>query len=600
MLAPNPAIEPAPAPTLHDVTIVRKKKSACARVEGVPPEEFGIARNARSIKDGYHYHEVAKKESELIADGYDPDQIRALPSFVSSDSTEAKARDTVDETNITSGDDGVNRAARLIKITEHYTTMDYEGTGKPCLYRVTTGGDDGEILRRKQKQGDKEVYKDEIVREYQPCFAAMTPVIVTHRFFGRSIADLVMDIQRIKTALVRGLLDNTYLSLNPRTEVSESHANESTLDDLLISRPGGVVRTRQPGGLNVLQHPDISASIYPGLQYFDATREWRTGVSRQGQGLDANALQNQTATAANQLFTAAQARIKLVARIFAETGIRDLFSLLHTVIRKNGSVAQTVRLRNEWVTVDPRQWKSRNDMTINVGLGTGGKEQQLAFLNMLIGAQEKALAAGMVSKSNLYNSAKELVKLMGRKDPEAFFTPPPEQEAAAPIEPPQDPKLIEIDKKAEIEKLQAEADIATNNQKMANEAAMQERKFQFETSLEEKRFTLERELKLLDAQIKIEQSTRDAAMKDEQHRQSLEQNNAKHQASMEAEQVKQAPAKDMNKTIGDVGGAVQKLAERMDEMERQAMLPLDLIHDPKTKKVAKVRRGNREIAINRI
>ena len=236
-------------------------------------------------------------------------------------------------------------------------------------------------------------------------FAAMTPVIVTHRFFGRSIADLVMDIQRIKTALLRALLDNAYLANNPRTEVPESHATETTLDDLLVSRPGGIVRTKLPGGLSVIAHPDVGGHVFPLLQYQDATREWRTGVSRQGQGVDPNVLQNQVATIANQMFNAAQAKMKMIARIFAETGIRDLFALLHAVVRKHGSQPQTARLRNQWITVDLRDWKARNDMTINVGLGTGTKTEQLAHLNMVIGAQEKAIAAGLVSPKNLYNSA---------------------------------------------------------------------------------------------------------------------------------------------------------------------------------------------------
>ena len=327
----------------------------------------------------------------------------------------------------------------------------------------------------------------------------MTPVIITHRFFGRSIADLVMDIQRIKTALLRALLDNAYLANNPRTEVPESHATETTLDDLLVSRPGGIVRTKMPGGLSVIQHPDIGGHVFPLLQYQDATREWRTGVSRQGQGVDPNALQNQVATIANQMFNAAQAKVKMIARIFAETGIRDLFSLLHALVRRHGSRAQTMRLRNQWITVDPRDWKARNDMTINVGLGTGGKTEQLAHLMSLIGLQKEALAAGkgnLVSDDNLYNSAREFTRLVGLKNVERFFTdprtqPPPQ---AAP-----NPALIEMQLKGEIEKTQAQADIATQQKKVESEMA-----------LAQQRFELEKQLKLLDAQLKVEEHRRNA------------------------------------------------------------------------------------------
>jgi hypothetical protein len=589
MLAPTPNL-PAlqqPAPKFHDVTVITKKTYACARVEGVPPEEFGIERNAKSICDAsYCFHEVARRQSDLIADGFDPEQIKKLPSYSILTHPEALARDTVDENQFGSGDDNLNDASRLIRVTEHYIRMDYEEDKKKprtSLYRVTTGGEDADILRR--KGDDEKTYADDIVEIDVVPFAAMTPVMITHRFFGRSVADLVMDIQRIKTALLRGMLDNLYLHNQPRVEVSESHATPNTVPDLLLSRPGGIVRTKQPGGLQWQTVPDITASVYPALQYFDSTREWRTGVSRQGQGVDANALQNQVATIANQMFNASQAKIKLIARIFAETGIKDLFGLLHGIIRRNGSQAQTVRLRNKWVSVNPREWKAREDMTINVGLGTGSREQQLQQLGMLTVAQEKAIAVGLVSRKNLYNSAKELVKLIGRKDPESFFTPPGEQQQqqpgqppdpdSQPIEPPEDPKKAEIAAKVqmeqmkaqtdmaalqarnEIEKTQAQADIATSSTKLQNEAAMAERKFQFDMEMETRRFELERELKLLDAQIKqqeFERSQQLEVAKLEQDRVSQEQ-----ARQDKANEPKPAPAPDYMPHMLELVG---KLAER--------------------------------------
>jgi hypothetical protein len=489
---PSALLRPPPA-VLHDVTIQRRRSYQCARVEGVPPEEFGIARHARSIGDAdYCFHDVLKSEAKLIAQGYDREQVKRLPSSVIADTIEARARDTVQENALRQGDDALNSASRLIKVTEHYVRMDYEGNDRPALYRVTTAGEEGEVLRR---DGEPDVIREDAIP-----FAAMTPVIVTHRFFGRSVADLVMDIQRIKTALLRALLDNAYLANNPRTEVPESHATETTLDDLLVSRPGGIVRTKLPGGLSVIEHPDIGGHVFPLLQYQDATREWRTGVSRQGQGVDPNALQNQVATIANQMFDAAQAKVKLIARIFAETGIRDLFTLLHATIRKHGSRPQTVRLRNRWIAVDPRDWRKRDDMTIHVGLGTGGKTEQLAHLTALIGLQKEALAAGktnLVSDDNLFSSAKEFTRLVGLKNVERYFTDPRTQPApqAGP-----NPALVELQLRSEIEKAQAQADIAT-----------QQKKIESEMALAQQRFELEKQLKLLDAQLKVEEHRRNAA-----------------------------------------------------------------------------------------
>lgn len=534
---------------LHDVEVVTKKDVCKHIVENIPPEQFGISRSAKTIKKAnYCYHEVMKTESELIEAGYDEKQVKALPTWVLaawSTGVEAIARDTVNESTSSGGDPGTNDATRNVKVTEHYVLMDYEGTGTARRYRVTTGGDQGEVLRRNGKEDIEEV-------EHNP-FAAASPIIMPHRFFGKSIADLVIDIQKIKTALVRGKLDNLYLHNNPRVEVAETFASENTLDDLLVSRPGGIVRTKQPGGLQWQVVPDITTSIYPALEYWDATREWRTGVTRQGQGIDANALQNQTATAVNQTFTAAQARMKLIARIFAETGIRDLFSLLHAEIRKYGDQAQTVRLRNKWVSVNPRDWKERNDVTITVGLGTGSKTEFVQHLMGIINLQAQAMQAGktnLVDDAKLFNSAKELTKLLEYKDPTVFFNDPNEKDENGqlvhPPAQPQPPESVLVaqikaqtdqqkmgvqaqlderadQRKAQIEAVQAQADMATQDKKNANEAALKQQDFQ-----------LKRELALLQAALEREKFEREEARKEREHALSMQQSAEQHRQQMEA------------------------------------------------------------------
>lgn len=538
------------AQTLHDVTVVVKKTTAQARVMGVPPEEFGIEAGARNIRDcNYCFHKIVDRtESDLIEMGYDAEQVGKLPSYRAWTNSEETARDTVDEQDANS--DAINKASRQVEITEHYVRMDYRGDGKACLYRVTTGGKDGEVLRL---DGKPDVIEFDAIP-----FAAMTPIIVTHRFYGRSLADLVMDIQKIKTALLRALLDNAYLANNRRTEVAESMASENTLDDLLVSRPGGIVRVKTMGALREIDFTPIGNHVYPLLEYQDMTKEVRSGVTKQGQGIDANALQNQSATAVNQAFSASQARVRLIARIFAETGVKDLFWLLHGTIKKHGDKQQVVRLKNQWMPVDPRNWKSRDDLTVTVGLGDGSKEAQIVRLQLLIGAQEKAIAAGLVSKRNLYQSARELVKLCGRKDPEAFFvdpSKPPDQNDpnSAPLPPPPDPKVTEIQmnaqlaeksdqrkaqldhqaqqNKAQIEGVQAQADIATQQQKTQAEMAMAERKAQ-----------LEERLMLLDHELKREQHAAELEMKRELHQHSMAQSQMNMAAGAQAHEAKMAQA----------------------------------------------------------
>jgi hypothetical protein len=452
--------QPAPPPMLHDVTLRCTYKHGYAKCEPVPPEEFGISRAARSIEDcGYCFHEVVKFEHELIDQGYDAEQLKEVPTYPVYATQEVRSRDTVEEATFTSGD-SINEANRRLLVTEHN------------VQRVTTAGETMEILKRDGK--------DDIIQWDVVPFAAMTPVIMTHRVYGRSIADLVMDIQKIKTALMRALLDNAYIANNPRTEVSESHASENTLDDLLVSRPGGVVRTRQPGGLNVLMHPPIGGHVFPMLEYMDTVREWRTGVTRQGQGIDAQALQNQSATAVAQAMTASQARMKLIARIFAETGIKDMFKLLHHTLRSNGTQAETVKLRGKWTMINPRDWAERNNMTINVGLGTGGRAEQLQNHMLIVQAQTNALQAGLtnlVTMQNLHNSAKRLVQLTGGKNPDEYFTDPATQ---PPPQPKPDPKVMELQAQQQLDQQHQQAEAQRADLKTRADIALAERKFQLD------------------------------------------------------------------------------------------------------------------------
>jgi hypothetical protein len=485
-----------PPVTLHDVTVQKKSSYACARVMGVPPEEFGIERSARSIRDAnYCFHKVVdRSEADLIEMGYDKEQIKRLPTWRAWVNTEEINRDTVDEhANAGAAPEEMNSAARTIEVIEHYVRMDYQGNGRVGLYRVVTGGVQGEVLKLRGKPDIAEI-------DVVP-FAAMTPVIITHRFFGRSIADLVMDIQRIKTALLRANLDNAYMANNPRVEVSEAHASDDTLDDLLVSRPGGIVRTRMPGGLNWQVVPTIGSHIYPLLEYMDATREWRTGVTRQGQGIDANALQNQSATAVNQVFTQAQARVKLIAKIFAETGIRDLFWLLHATIKKHADKPDVVRLRNAWIPIDPRNWKTREDISVQVGLGSGSKAERMAHMMAVISLQKEAMGAGLTSLvniKNLHNSAKQVTKLL-ELNPDDYFTDPGSvpQAAPQPQQPPRpDPKAIEAQGRLALDGQKLQGDLALKRQQMAAEIALKREQMLAEIELKREQLRLEAEFRI--------------------------------------------------------------------------------------------------------
>jgi hypothetical protein len=501
----------------HNVKILRTTNYAQARVEACAPEEIGWGRNTRNLRDcTYFYHSPPNHtESSLIAQGYDADQIKELPAYNFASNSEEIARDTIGEENFAS--ENMNRSARPIQITEHYIKMDYQGNGKPCLYKVTTGGGQNEVLT---KGGKPDVEEVDVIP-----FAVLTPILQPHRLCGRSVADLVMDIQRINTALLRGVLDNSYMVANPRHEVASAGANENTLDDLLTVRRNGIVRVKNSGTVQPLATQSIVGELLPVMTYMDQIREMRSGVTRTGQGVDANALQNQSATAVNQVFTMAQAKMKLIARIFAETGIRDLFWLLHGTVRKHGQKAQTVRLRNNWVNVDPREWKDRNDMTVQVGLGDGGKAQSFAQIQAVAAAQEKLLMGGkinLVDDAKLYNTAAEMARIMGHKNPDKFFNDPSakNQDGTPKYPPPPAP----VDPKMQIEQMKLQSKQQDTQQK----AAADERKAQLDAVHEQIQAQADIEvarvkaqvdamLATLDAKLKMNASIQDHAHKEREH-----------------------------------------------------------------------------------
>ena len=209
-----------------------------------------------------------------------------------------------------------------------------------------------------------------------------------HRFYGRSVAELVEDVQLVKSTVMRQLLDNMYLTNNNRVAIMDGMVN---LDDLLTSRPGGVVRTKQPPSQVMLpmQSQTISQQAFPLLEYLDTIRETRTGITRYNQGLDADSL-NKTATGVNAIMTQSQMRMEPIARVFAETGIKDLFRRIFELTCKYQDKERIVELNNQFIPVKPTEWRNRFNISITVGLGSGSKEQQIMMLNNILERQLQA------------------------------------------------------------------------------------------------------------------------------------------------------------------------------------------------------------------
>ena len=359
---------------VHDVKIRRKTSDGRVAIENVPPEEFLISRKAKRIQDAsFVAHRVRKTRSDLIEQGFDRAKVMRAPQHVAlgEQETEHDARYAHDDTDPDESD-RTDAPMQEVTVFECYIRVDRDGDNIAELLRVIVTGND--IL--------------EIEEADSIPFSAITPVPMPHKFFGLSIADFVMDLQKIRSTIMRQILDNMYLSNNTRTELPEPAIGEHTLEDWYNNVPGGAVRTAAPGLMREISVPAMWQHGVPMLEQLLQEREARTGVTRFSQGLNADALSGQrTAVEVNALTQGAQQRVELIARIFAETGVKDLFLAIHALVRKYQDRARIVRLRNKFVAVDPSDWRERMDLTTSVGLGTGNKDQQVAHLSAVLDRQ---------------------------------------------------------------------------------------------------------------------------------------------------------------------------------------------------------------------
>jgi len=476
-----------PAPSIYDVKIRRTKTSGRVNIENVPPEEFLISRRAKSMSDAnFVSHRTTMTVSDLVAMGYDQDEVEQYAGYTDLDTSEERTS-RFEDLESGSGFDSKDPAMRDVLVTESYIKADYDGDGVAELRRVLTVGSGYHILENEEC-------------DYVP-FAILSPILMPHRAIGRSVAELVMDVQLIKSTLMRQLLDNIYNTNNTRVVAVEGQVN---LDDLLTNRPGGIVRARGPGMVAPLQVADVSRSVFPALEYMDRVKEQRTGLSRQAMGLDADALQSTTATAVAAMQAASQGKIEMIARVFAETGVKDLFRGILHLITKYQNKTKIVRLRNQFVPMDPRQWASSYDVQINVGLGTGQREQQLSTLFNIAAKQEQIMQAfgpdnPIVTPVQYRNTLARIAELSGFKNVTEFFADPRMAPPQPPKQPPQDPRIA-----MEMQKMQADMQMA--QQKAANDLQLQKEKMQMEFAF--KREQMAAELQLRQQELAFERELR--------------------------------------------------------------------------------------------
>jgi hypothetical protein len=484
-----------PAPMMYDIKLRRTKTDGRVNVENVPPEEFLIESRAKSIEDAnFVAHRTNMSVSDLVAMGYDRDEVEQYAGTSDLETSEERTS-RFEDIETGSSHDSLDPVMRDVLVTESYIKSDYDGDGIAELRRVITVGNSYHVLENEEC---------DIVP-----FSLLSPVLMPHRAIGRSIAELVMDVQLIKSTLMRQLLDNIYNTNNARVVAVEGQVN---LDDLMTNRPAGIVRVRQAGAVQPLQVSDVSSSVFPALNYMDSVREQRTGINKQSMGLDADALQSTTATAVAAMQSAQQGKIEMIARVFAETGVRRLFRNILHLVTKYQNKEKIIRLNNNFVPIDPREWSHMYDVQINVGLGTAQKDQQIAFLMQTAAKQEQTLMQmGMnnplVTMSQYRNTLAKITELSGFKDANQFWSSPQEieakmqQQAQAAQQ-----KGNQPTPEMQMEMQKAQQDIELKKQKMQMEFELEREKMAAELELRRQELEFERQLRIEKLRSDIETS----------------------------------------------------------------------------------------------
>lgn len=523
VLAHTPSVEAVTDPEtgapvelpVHAVKIKRNIAKGKTCVEAIPPEDYGIDSEAKTCDDArFQYHRSRKTRSDLIRMGFDRKVVESIGKAAEHETSEDIARQ--EHLGTEDGDPSMD----ILDLYECYLKVDIDGDGIAETCRVMYAGHSsgGEIL-------DWEEWEDETPFDDIPC----NPM--PHRWEAQSIADETMDVQQIKTVLLRQALDNTYATNNPQRFVTGKISNP---EELFSPSFGGAIFGEVNATVTPLTVPFVADKAYDAIGYMDQVIERRTGVSRQTMALDPEALQNQTATANQNARDAAYSQIELVARNQAELGWKKVFRKILKLEVKHQDKPRTIRMRGNAVEIDPRHWNADMDISINVGLGTGSRDRDMAMLQMVKADQlaltERYAATGFMDKAldmlpYIMTTLTKSAEAAGIKSPEMFYPSISEDEIAAgkqrieEMKSQPDPKTQIEQQKLEVEVQKSQAQMQMDQQKAENDISLQREKIAGELQLKREQIALEMQLKreqlAAELQLKRELSMQEAQIKRE-------------------------------------------------------------------------------------
>lgn len=460
--SPGPMVQGPMGPVqtqLHSVKIRTKKNVSKLCIDVIPPEEYVISRDARNDDDAImQCHRTPMMVGDLISMGFDLDTINQLPTYTDHYPNKT-AKYNQDYTGQVNRDNAADPMLRKVTVMQGIVRCDSDGTGIKEHYFFAAGSDSAPQLL------DLQPYK------YQVFFANFCPQPSPHTVYGRCPADDLSELQKINTVLIRQTNDNIFLSNTPQREVVMDWIVKP--DQLMNMAPGAPILVKQPGAIREISVPFVADKALALMQYYDSQAEIRTGVSRQTAGLDPDALQNQSATAASLQYSAMQGRLEMMARIWAQGGMRKLFRCILRCLINYQDFARAVQIDDSPQQVNPADWQGLEDLEVNIntGLGTGNRERDAAALSRIAAAQKEVLT--QLGPDNPVVSPKQMVRTLqlqaeaeGINYPEKFFTDPGDWKPSPPPPPQPTPDSVLLAKTEDKKTAQkAQSDAADNDLK---------------------------------------------------------------------------------------------------------------------------------------
>jgi len=490
----------------YTIEVRHKPKMGRVVIENVPPEEVAFSRRARSAKDSdylrrkreVYVSEIAAQYPDKKAELQSPDKAwnnGAEDVEVTTDERRtARFRDGATD----DGKPGEHDRRRKGWLIEEDVRIDYDGDGIVELRHVKRLGD--------------VILENEAVDRTELVF--WSPIRIPHRLAGRSIADTMIDFQRIRTVLTRRALDSLAQSLTSQKAVNTQAVGADDIDALLDNDIGHVVRVKGDvrTAIMPIDTPDVSGQALTWLEYTDQKQEQASGATRHNQGIDPKGL-TKTASGMDMLQSAGMTRVESYAR-WLGLALEEAFDHILRLICAHQDQPRLIKIKGKPIPIDPRLWSDEMSVTVHVGLGGESRERKLFNLNLVKQTQQDILLqAGpsnpLVTLAEYRTTLQRMVETMGFKDASAFFKEIPEN--YQPPEPGPDPKLAEAQAKMQMEQAKAQQDAQLQAARLQSEQQMKQAEFQAKQQMAAAELQAKNDQAQVDAQLQREIAAQKAA-----------------------------------------------------------------------------------------